>query len=796
MAFNIGVNVVEVDGRAAPTIVAAPISIAGMLVRSQRGVPNSPVHIRGLGDFTAAFGSFSATAFGAHAVRGFFDNGGTEAVAVRIVGAGSAPAEVTLTDRNPPALPALPIPTLRVRAGLLGYEDPGEWGRALAITIVDHPRGTTAIPAQIIGSVAEPFALVAGQTLDITVNGAAPPVTITFRAADFANIASASAAEVAAAINRQTAALRAGVTPNRRVLISSATPGPNSRIAVAASTAGTTLGFTAGTANSDAGLAVAATLAAVQTTGGFLPGSAVRIETRGRTIAPNALAPPITAGSTIAVTADGGAPVNVTFANSDFVNPAAPTPGEVVAVINRQATGFTSALTSDNRLVLMSNTFGPSSTMALAGTAPVIASLGLTGNAPAAGARVHCALDAVSEPNRYISWTPGLAAALSPNFARVQSVEFDLIVSRNGLEVERFESVSMQNTLDYYVAAVVNDQDRGSRYIVVQNLSSVSGPGLNAPAPSAPGSNFQLAGGSDGNTPVDIHYIGDPAARTGLYAFDTVPIQLLACPETSSPGVVAAALTYCENRGDAMFVGSPPPNFDLDGIMTYASQFRARKVYGALYAPWIQVVNPIDNTGNNPRIWIPPVGHVLGAFARIGDARGVWKAPAGDEARLNNALGVEFDMTDVDHTNLVKNGGVNGIRAIPGSGVIIDASRTLSTDTRWLFVNVRRLFNFVKSSLREGLRFVAQEPHTEALRRSVKFNVVTPFLLGLWRQGAFGSDAPEQVFTVVCGPENNPPAEVNLGNFRIEVYFYPVKPAETIIIIVGQQESGASASEA
>ena len=148
-------------------------------------------------------------------------------------------------------------------------------------------------------------------------------------------------------------------------------------------------------------------------------------------------------------------------------------------------------------------------------------------------------------------------------------------------------------------------------------------------------------------------------------------------------------------------------------------------------------------------------------------------------------------MTDTDHTDLVKNGSVNGIRAIPGAGIIIDASRTLSTDTRWTFVNVRRLFNFVKASLRDGLSFVRQEPHSEELRRTVKFNVITPFLLGLWRQGAFGSDPPAKVFTVLCDATNNPPAEVNLGNFKVEVFFYPVKPAETIVIVVGQQESGA-----
>jgi phage tail sheath protein FI len=244
-----------------------------------------------------------------------------------------------------------------------------------------------------------------------------------------------------------------------------------------------------------------------------------------------------------------------------------------------------------------------------------------------------------------------------------------------------------------------------------------------------------------------------------------------------------------------MFVGTAPRGLDLEGIKTYASPFRARKAFGALYGPWIQIANPLDTTGANPRLWVSPVGHVLGVYARIANTRGVWKAPAGDEAQLRNALGVEFDMTDVDHTDLVKNGSVNGIRALPGAGVVVDASRTLSTDTRWYFVGTRRLFNLVKASLRDGLRFVQQEPHSDELRRTVKFNVITPFLLGLWRQGAFGSDPADQVFTVLCDATNNPPADVNQGIFRVEVYFYPVKPVETIVIIVGQQESGATAAE-
>jgi phage tail sheath protein FI len=186
----------------------------------------------------------------------------------------------------------------------------------------------------------------------------------------------------------------------------------------------------------------------------------------------------------------------------------------------------------------------------------------------------------------------------------------------------------------------------------------------------------------------------------------------------------------------------------------------------------------------------------MGVYARVASARGVWKAPAGDEATVLGALDVETQLSDADHTDLVESGSVNGIRAVPGAGICVDASRTLSTDTRWLYVNVRLLFNYVKSSLRAGLRWVRQEPNRDTLWSAVKFSSVTPFLMGLWRQGAFGTGKPDQVFTVICDATNNPPSQVDQGILKVEVYFYPSRPAETIVIIVGQQPSGATAAEA
>jgi phage tail sheath protein FI len=792
MAFNIGVNVVEVDGRAPATIVAAPTSVAGLLIRSVRGVPDLPVSVKGFSDFAANFGGYAKGLYGAHALRGFFDNGGSEAVVTRIVGAGAVAASANLA--NPSA-----VPVLQVKAGARGHEDPGVWGNALSVVVVDHPRATSAIPAQVVSANAAPYALAASNALDLTVNGVALS-SIVFAAADFAAIGAATAAEVAAVINRSTTAVRASVTPAQQLLLASTSPGPASRIAVLG-TAAAPLGFTAGSANSDGGVN-GATLVALQSTGGLFAGSAAGIETRGFTIALSAIAAAVVNASGIVVTADGGAPVTVAFATSDFANPAAVTPAEVVRAINRQATGFFAALTYNNRLTIQSASFGPSSSIAIAAPGggssltDATASIGLTGNIPVAGSRTYRAVSTVSDGGKYVTLSGSALGGLAVNAARLQSVEFDLVVQQNGADVERWESLSMQAGLEFNVVSALNHPATGSRFIKVIDLGVAStNASTNAPAAGTIALGT-LTAGAEPNAPLDIHYLGDPATRTGVYSFDTSRIQLLACPETSSAGVTAGLLAYAELRGDMMFVGAPPQGIDLDGLKTYAAPFRAKKVYGALYAPWIAIVNPLDLTGADPRLWIPPTGHVLGAYARITTARGVWKAPAGDEAILRNAISVELDMTDADETDLVKNGGVNAIRAIPGSGIIVDTSRTLSTDTRWLFVNVRRLFNFVKSSLRDGLRWVAQEPHSEELRRAVRLNVVTPFLLGLWRQGAFGSDPADKVFTVKCDAQNNPPEEVNLGNFKIEVYFYPVKPAETIIITVGQQESGASSQEA
>jgi hypothetical protein len=359
----------------------------------------------------------------------------------------------------------------------------------------------------------------------------------------------------------------------------------------------------------------------------------------------------------------------------------------------------------------------------------------------------------------------------------------DIIVKLGDKVVETWSKISFTGAANASRPAVINDDLSGSKYIVLEvaNQSAVNPTAIE----DAP-----LTLGSDGSAPEVSNY------TAAFDRFDTYGIQLLACPESADSAVVTAALGYCSKRGDCMFVGHTTENSDADAVITTMQAVGAPrgagsdKSYGALYFPFIRVLDPLGG-----QKWVPPDGHVMGVYARTDRERGVWKAPAGVGASVNGALDVKHPINDTKHTMLVKNASVNAIRFLPGQGIIVDSSRTLCTGNLWLYVNIRLLFNFVKTSLKDGLRWTVQEPNDLNLWNKIKFNSVTPFLLGLWRRGAFGAGAPNEVFSVKVDGANNPLDSVKQGILNIEVYFYPSRPAETIIITVGQQEGGPTAGE-
>ncbi len=711
MAFNLGINIVETEGRASPAIAGAPTSVAGLVLRSRRGPADRAARVSSFQQFTARFGGHTSLFAGAYCVEGFFQNGGQEAWIARVVGSDAAAATMNLKARDGAT------DTLLVAAAYRGAADAGAWGNDLYVETRDDPAFATRLtatlagnqPARLAGSAvagAIDLAPVAGAPRSVTfaIDQPATSFVIALDAATLPVPAQASLPEVAAAINAQAGTRVVASVADGALLIVSRSKGAGSRVEVTASVGDTAdrLGFAAANrlATGTAGANNDYTQAQVAGNAGLSVGDWVRIH-------------------------DG---------ISESWHLITAVTQQTDAGVTRYFVGFAQ---------------------------------------PAAADRHEYRVE---------------------DRATLSTAEFDLIVSQtNPVDgraqvVETWEKLTLDRRAANFAPARVNDSRTGSAYVAVGDLISP----FAGPATPAAVKGVRLAAGSDGSNPSTTDY------RDALARFDTIAVQLLAAPEYMPAGMMAAVtragLDYCAGpgKGDCMFVGHTPPELDQENAKAFGQDLRAAKAFGALYWPWITVNDPVSG---GPTRLIPPTGHVMGVYARTDQTRGVWKAPAGQDAILRGVLAVERDLTEIDHTDLVKNGSVNGIRALRGTGIVIDSSRTLSTDTRWLYVNVRLLFNYVKASLREGLRWVKQEPNRESLWNRIRFNTVTPFLLRLYQDGAFGPGAPEDTFTVICGPENNPPDEITLGNLHIDVFFFPSRPAETIVISIGQQDGRSSADE-
>jgi len=285
----------------------------------------------------------------------------------------------------------------------------------------------------------------------------------------------------------------------------------------------------------------------------------------------------------------------------------------------------------------------------------------------------------------------------------------------------------------------------------------------------------------------DALYIGKdngPGARTGLKCFDEIDeISLVAAPGQISPAIQDALLSHCENRKDRFAILDSPES--IAGGVDKLPRPRDSK-YGAYYFPWIQVYDP--ERGN---VFIPPSGHIAGVYARTDNERGVHKAPANEIVR--GALGLKYNVSKGEQ-DILNPKGINCIRTMQGGGIRIWGARTLSSDPSWRYINVRRLFIMVETSIERATQWVVFEPNDHRLWKRVT-RTISSFLTLVWRQGALFGETPEKAFYVKCDEETNPPETIDVGQLIVEIGMAPVKPAEFVIFRIGQMPIGGGVEE-
>ena len=439
----------------------------------------------------------------------------------------------------------------------------------------------------------------------------------------------------------------------------------------------------------------------------------------------------------IRITVNGAAPVDVDVSGAD---PTKTTAAEIAAAISASTAGVTAAVTGATVTVT-----------------------GKTNNAA----------------------VPTLAIVATP---AATSITTTATAGEQGVASERFDALRM----------TISEISTATAPPLLRTLgfpSTVRGYGADSPANPlvrpALTIGLRLVGGADGTGALTASdFEGDARERTGLHAFDGVDVNLVALPGKNDVAYISTAIAYCDNRGDCFYLADGPGGSDRqievkpDDAKQFVQSLPARSKNAAMFYPWIQIPDPVG-VGRNPTRFVPPSGHVAGIFAQTDVSRGVWKAPAGIDATVAQAVGLQYQVLDAEQ-DLLNPVSLNCLRQFPGVGIVSWGTRTLSSDPEWRYVPVCRTGLFLKESLRRGLQWAVFEPNDRELWSRITLNIKA-FMMVLFREGAFQGATPDQAFTVQCDSVTNPQENIDAGIVTAKVAFAPLKPAEFVVIEISQK---------
>jgi len=391
---------------------------------------------------------------------------------------------------------------------------------------------------------------------------------------------------------------------------------------------------------------------------------------------------------------------------------------------------------------------------------------------------------------------------------------FNISISEeNGLN-EKFFNVSTSSTQPSYLPRVLEQE---SSLLLVKKDGTGAYMMANVRPTDADNITAVTGSGTDGDQIGDDEIfaaVGLEADKKGLYALEKTDLFNLLCipPYTSSDPdhitlqpddkptdvskpLIAAADTYCKKRRAMLIVD---PHSTWKTMQTASDRFSdlsypdSTSSSAALFFPRLNQANPLMKNQIEEFV---PCGTVAGIFARTDAERGVWKAPAGQDASIRGTDSFTVPLTD--HENGILNQlGINCLRAFPVYGRLVWGARTLNgadqLASEWKYIPVRRTALFIEESLYRGTKWVVFEPNDESLWAQIRLNVGA-FMHNLFRQGAFQGSSPREAYLVKCDKETTTQNDINAGIVNIVVGFQPLKPAEFVMIkiqqLAGQIES-------
>ena len=291
-----------------------------------------------------------------------------------------------------------------------------------------------------------------------------------------------------------------------------------------------------------------------------------------------------------------------------------------------------------------------------------------------------------------------------------------------------------------------------------------------------------------------------------FYAFNSLPVRMIAMAETTDQTIQAALELYCENRvlGDNPIAVVQIASNQTKTQLTAAGTLwqKGGEVDAVLIGHWGQRADPFALSALNIPRNVPLVGHVMGLWCQSISAKGIHFVPCTKDLAINGLVGIVGTQFPIptDRTDLA-NVGINCVEFLAGYGYVLRNLFTPSTAVEFSFANGVLMRNFIKASVVGSLQTSENTPNSLNRIQDDK-NACLTFFYGLWYTGSNGNVPPGETFGQVFNADgsstkptdhfevradavNNPVSSLQAGNRNIDLYFTYPAPAVSIRIGVG-----------
>ncbi|MGA8532761.1 MAG: phage tail sheath subtilisin-like domain-containing protein, partial [Candidatus Tumulicola sp.] len=299
---------------------------------------------------------------------------------------------------------------------------------------------------------------------------------------------------------------------------------------------------------------------------------------------------------------------------------------------------------------------------------------------------------------------------------------------------------------------------------------------------------FVLNGGSDGGPPVAEDYDAALALFEGLEDIAIVAAPGSSIFQTSSEAIIDSLITHVSRqRAYRVAILDTPQNqmaSDNEDVRAHIDSS-----YAALYVPWVIVSNPLARSGTAipAEVAVPPSGFMAGIYARNDDQNSVAKAPANEV--VLDALDFERQITFGEQATLNPLG-INCLRYFPDRGNRVWGARTASSDSEFMYINVRRMMIYLEHSIDNSTQWAVFENNGPDLWARVK-DAVDSFLYNEFVEGRLLGTSPAQAYFVRCDRTTMTQNDLDNGRMICLIGVALLKPAEFVIFRIGQKTSDA-----